>query len=283
MFNNVTHLAKPVPEADPTLPGAYENSPEARSLRLFDMDKLEIPEKHRPLFLSLNRAVRDYMYQDRYDPSHDYEHIQRVVMFTHKLYMEEKNLDRPSVLGILMQKLFGIKSRSMRVSPQIDITTMYIAAMMHDIGEPKYSEDGKTQEEAVIDMMLENGALLELANNVAAIAVNVSFTREFTAVDRTLIHAIIKAHPELAFVQDADRLDAIGSAGQGRTFAYGGANPIRRTQTLHMAVQLQHRRYRHYLDMMKTRSGRKTAEIKMARMVRFRKEWLEETDVSSVL
>lgn len=35
--------------------------------------------------------------------------------------------------------------------------------------------------------------------------------------------AVMDQHPELAIVQDADRLDAIGAVGIGRTFTYNGA------------------------------------------------------------
>ena len=269
--------------SDNTLPGAYTNSSEDRNHRLFDMDKLGIPEKQRPMFLALNEAVRDYMYQDRYDPSHDYEHVQRVVMFAHKLYMEESNSQTGASFNSLIRKLFGKDMDTSRVKPDLDITTMYLAAMMHDVGESKYKDQGKTQEQVIIDMMHEHGACTKLAQRVADIAVNVSFTREYTASDKNRIQTLIQYHPELAFVQDADRLDAIGVVGQGRCFVYGGANPVRRTKSLHRAVQMQHLRFRYYIAMMKTPTGRAMAEEKWARMQRFREEWHKETDVSAVL
>ncbi|KAJ4348776.1 uncharacterized protein N0V89_010154 [Didymosphaeria variabile] len=159
------------------------------------MDKLSIPHPHRPLFLAVNRVVLDYMYGPRYDPSHDYEHIQRVVKYVHELYLAEK------AAGRLPQNL--------------DLTTMYLAAMMHDVGETKYLEKNRTQFEVVTEKMLACGASPRLANDVATIAVNVSYTREATASDKTFIHSVIARHPELAFVQDADRLDALGPSGQG--------------------------------------------------------------------
>ncbi|KAK3216606.1 hypothetical protein GRF29_1g390197 [Pseudopithomyces chartarum] len=174
-----------------TLPGAYAVSKPTRSLLLFDMDKLGIPRENRPLFLALNKAVREYMYHERYDPSHDYEHIQRVVMFAHKLYTEEMRLR--------LQK-----------ESWMNITTMYLGAMMHDVGEPKYSEDGKTQEQVITALMTANGASESLAQRVADIAVNVSFTKEFTATDKSFIQGVLQRNPELAYVQDADRLDAMG-------------------------------------------------------------------------
>ncbi|KAJ4287555.1 hypothetical protein N0V90_012258 [Kalmusia sp. IMI 367209] len=246
-----------------SMPGGYENSSAERNLDLLNMDKLGIPMQHRAVFLAINKAVRSYMYGDQYDPSHDYEHIQRVVKYVRKIYIAEKNAGR--------------------LSPHLDVTTMYLAALMHDVGETKYFEKGRTQEEVVVEMMLECGASLEIANKVATIAVNVSFTRELKAVDRTLINAIIEVHPELAFVQDADRLDALGPSGQIRCSVYGGANEERRKQSIHTGVQLHHKRFQYYLGMMKTRTGRAIAEQKWSWMVNFRRDWHEDTDVSSVL
>lgn len=249
--------------SETNFPGGYANSPESRNRLLFNMDKLFIPHHQRDLFLAVNKVVLDYMYGERYDPSHDYEHIQRVVKYTHELYTEEKAAGR--------------------LPPQLDMTTMYLAAMMHDVGETKYLEKGRTQEEVVVEKMLSCGASPDLANDVATIAVNVSYTREKNAADRTLIHAIIARHPELAFVQDADRLDAIGPSGQARCFVYGGANEVRRAQTIHTGVQLHHKRFQYYVAMMKTRSGREKAEGKWAWMENFRREWHEDTDVRAVL
>ena len=272
-----------------TLPGAYAVSKPTRSLLLFDMDKLGIPRENRPLFLALNKAVREYMYHERYDPSHDYEHIQRVVMFAHKLYTEEMRLrmKKESWMGKFMSVVLGSReksgSSSANVYPDVDVTTMYLGAMMHDVGEPKYSEDGKTQEQVITALMTANGASESLAQRVADIAVNVSFTKEFTATDKSFIQGVIQRNPELADVQEADRLDAMGAAGMGRCFVFGGANQARRNQTIHRAVQLQDGRFRHYLGMMKTRVGLKEAKRKWARMERFRREWREETDVGGVL
>lgn len=56
---------------------------------------------------------------------------------------------------------------------------------------------------------------------VQLIAKNVSFSNEMK--NPRMMRAVLDQHPELAIVQDADRLDAIGAIGIGRTFAYGAA------------------------------------------------------------
>jgi hypothetical protein len=56
-----------------------------RDTRLFSLDKLEISDKHRKWFEAINMAVRDVMNSAEYDASHDYEHIQRVLMNANRL------------------------------------------------------------------------------------------------------------------------------------------------------------------------------------------------------
>lgn len=53
------------------------------------------------------------------------------------------------------------------------------------------------------------------------IAKNVSFSNEIK--NGRLVNAVLQQHPELRIVQDADRLDAIGAIGIGRTFVFTGA------------------------------------------------------------
>ncbi|KAF9732222.1 hypothetical protein PMIN06_011471 [Paraphaeosphaeria minitans] len=268
--NNPSLKASTLPASDdtthttnPFIPGGYANSSPSRNRLLFNMDKLEIPPQHRDMFLAVNKLVRDYMYGERYDPSHDYEHIQRVVKNAYELHTAEKAAGR--------------------LPPNLDVTTMYLAAMMHDVGETKYLEHGRTQEDVVKEKMLECGASSALAAAVATIAINVSYTRERNASDPNLINAILDMHPELAFVQDADRLDALGPSGQARCFVFGGANERRRVQSLHTGVQLQHTRFQWYAGMMKTKSGRDRGEIGWNWMKEFAREWAVDTDVACVL
>ena len=83
------------------LPSSHSSSPlssvksntkrrnDERDTRLISLDKLMdgavIADKDRRWFEKINIAVRTKMNSSAYDPSHDFEHVQRVVMNAHRL------------------------------------------------------------------------------------------------------------------------------------------------------------------------------------------------------
>ena len=75
---------------------------------------------------------------------------------------------------------------------------------------------------------------------------------------------MLEEYPELAIVQDADRLDAIGAIGIARTFTYTDAKGT---------LQHFYKKLLNIQNMMKTETGRRTAwERTMKMFLRWRKE-----------
>ncbi|KAF2640956.1 hypothetical protein P280DRAFT_400532 [Massarina eburnea CBS 473.64] len=229
---------------------------------------MNIPHQDRAMFTKVNEAVRDYMYKPSFDPSHDYEHIQRVVANAYRIYTAE--------LARSPQELWIAK-----VNP----VTVYLAAMMHDVGEPKYLLPGESQDGHVRDLLAHCGVPSELAQYIGAIVPRVSFTRENKLIEQGNNDQMFRdceEYPELRIVQDSDRLDAMGLVGQARCFVYGGKYVQRLEQTMHMGVILQRVRFEKTVELMKTETGRAEADVRWARMLEFRRVYSLETDVSGV-
>jgi uncharacterized protein len=90
-----------------------------------------------------------------------------------------------------------------------------LAALLHDIADPKFHNGDETLALKVSREFLESeNASEEVIEQVLFIIKNISFkNRGETPKDLPI---------ELKIVQDADRIDAIGAIGIGRTFNFGG-------------------------------------------------------------
>lgn len=90
-----------------------------------------------------------------------------------------------------------------------------LAALLHDIADPKFHNGDETIALKVSREFLESqNASEEVIEKVLFIIKNISFkNREEAPKDLPI---------ELKIVQDADRIDAIGAIGIGRTFNFGG-------------------------------------------------------------
>lgn len=96
-----------------------------------------------------------------------------------------------------------------------DLEIIELAALLHDISDHKFN-GGKLDEggEVAYLLLLDLGYDIEKAEKVKYIVDNVSYKGANTPSEMNTIEGKI--------VQDADRIDAIGAIGVGRTFAYGG-------------------------------------------------------------
>ncbi|KAM9966053.1 hypothetical protein ACTFIR_006241 [Dictyostelium discoideum] len=132
------------------------------------------------------------------DPSHDYNHIERVWKLAKNIaekenYADPNNSERPTEL-------------------------LELAALLHDVKDHKYlkkGEDENTCSNTIISFLTSNNYPLESAQKIALIVSQISFKNELGNFSTTQLLI------ESKIVQDADRLDAIGAIGIARSFSFG--------------------------------------------------------------
>jgi uncharacterized protein len=123
------------------------------------------------------------------DGSHDWFHILRVFNNATKIATEEGGVE--------------------------DLELVQLAAILHDVGDYKYSGSETAGPDAVREWLTSQNYPQDKTDKIVAIVEGISFKNELGGAK----------HPqsiELDIVRDADRLDAIGAVGIGRTFCYGG-------------------------------------------------------------
>ena len=202
-------------------------------------------------------SVAEYMKPN--DPSHDYRHIERVLRNALDLY-EVESVAHPEI--------------------PYDKLKITLAALIHDVGDDKYPKPGQTQEEEKVagqNILIRNGASPLLAQEVQKIASAVSYTQERAHPE--IMHQVLKEHPELAIVQDADRLDALGPPGLARVFTYNGAHP-QPGGTMESAIANNMAKLRSFSGMMKTEEGRRLAGPGLDFVEEFLKRWDHQVDRS---
>jgi uncharacterized protein len=197
-------------------------------------------------------------YMSKYDGSHDFNHIRRVVGLAHLIYTEINN-NKPQ------------NPDSDDDEPDLDLHVVTLGALLHDVGDKKYLEPGQDANTLVLATLLSFGAPEELAIRVQRIVLGVSYSSEIK--DPAQVQALIQRYPELAVVQDADRLDAIGAIGIGRTFTFGGAKGAK-----HMGETIDHfdDKLEKLEGMMKTAPGMRMARERTERLLTFKRWWMEE-------
>lgn len=215
------------------------------------------PKHNAALIPKVTAFVEKYM--SKYDGSHDFNHIRRVVGLAHLIYMEINKEEEQ------------VGSDGEEEDSGLDLHVITLGALLHDVGDKKYLEPGQDGNTLVLATLLGFGAPEELAIKVQRIVLGVSYSSEIK--DPAQVQSQIQKYPELAVVQDADRLDAIGAVGIGRTFTFGGAKGSR-----HMGETIAHfeEKLEKLEGMMKTAPGKKMARERTERLKTFKSWWAEE-------
>jgi len=217
--------------------------------------QVPIDEKHNELFTSINEYVYAYMSQPGHDNSHDYQHILRVVSNANRVLQAELKANPPVTY---------------------DSSALFLAALLHDVGDRKYAKPGEDVENQISALLRERGADEQLAERVQTVVKHVSYTHEVRNPED--VASTLQRYPELAIVQDADRLDAIGAIGIARCFSYGAA----KCPDKPMARAIDHFDEKLYklADMMKTKSGKEMAQRRKNVLANFAQEFESEAELS---
>ncbi|XP_066379048.1 uncharacterized protein [Miscanthus floridulus] len=168
------------------------------------------------------------------------------------------------------------------------LLTVELAALLHDVGDYKYTKNN-VEDMSVVEMFLQEVGLDEAQKDeIVAIIKGMGFKNEVSN------KSIVEPTLEFAIVQDADRLDAIGAIGIARCFTYGGS----KNSALHdprilprdnlskekyMSKEEKQTSINHFheklfklKDMMKTEAGRRRAEKRHKFMEDYVAEFYEE-------
>ncbi|OAL71025.1 HD superfamily hydrolase [Trichophyton violaceum] len=205
-----------------------------------------------------------------HDPSHNARHVSRVVRLAQTILEEEKTRN-PSIT--------------------YDETVVTLAAWMHDIADRKYlpkPTDGASKinpNTIIYDTLISHHADQSIAQKVQTIVSNVSYSTEIK--DPSAVQRLISpedGYPELAIVQDADRLDAIGAVGIARCFTFFGARSKStgkegdKEPDLDDAIEHFNDKLVKLEGMMKTVTGREMARERAFRIEEFQRWWADETN-----
>ncbi|KFF13356.1 phosphohydrolase [Chryseobacterium soli] len=163
-----------------------------------------------------------------------------------------------------------------------------LSALLHDIADPKFHNGDETLALKISREFLESQQVSEdIIEQVLFVIKNISFKNRGEAPSELPI--------ELKIVQDADRIDAIGAIGIGRTFNFGGFknNPMYDPQvppSLNMSKEeykksngttINHFYEKLLLlkDLMNTEKGRELAQQRHNFMLTFLDQFYKEWNV----
>lgn len=96
-----------------------------------------------------------------------------------------------------------------------DLKIVELGALFHDIADAKFNKGDETLAVTQTEQwLMHENAEKQTIESVLHIVKNISWRKQYQFSPNQ--------YPELAVVQDADRLDAIGAVGIARAFSFGG-------------------------------------------------------------
>jgi uncharacterized protein len=114
-----------------------------------------------------------------------------------------------------IDRVFKLAMHIGEVEGTVDMEVVALGALLHDIADSKFHDGDEEIGPKTARAFLETEAVQEVTiAHVENIIRHISFKGSFEGQQWS--------SPELAVVQDADRLDALGAVGIARTFNYGG-------------------------------------------------------------
>lgn len=219
-----------------------------------------------PIPSDLIQKVEAYVeeYMSHYDASHDYNHIKRVLNLANIIMAKEEERHKSP------KSIESSSTKTKFYNP----TLVTLGALLHDVGDKKYLQQNQDATTLVRDVLLKLNCPHALATRVQDVVLGVSFSSEIK--DPQKVVEQISRIPELAIVQDADRLDAIGAVGIARCFAFTGAKGKGG-----LSDAIEHFREKLVLleGMMKTAAGREMARERTERLRVFMEWWADEVGV----
>lgn len=194
------------------------------------------------------KFAEEYMSQPGFDASHDFNHLRRVVSLALRIY----------------------DSSTPEFQSSCDPNIVTLLALLHDVGDKKYAGAATAPGKGAVETFLVSvGAAEDLAAYVQHLVQNVSFSNE--QKNTKYVQNLAAQHPELAVVQDADRLDAIGAMGIARVITFSTAK--RPQEGWQGIVTHYEEKLGRLAREMKTIEGRKLAETRGERVRMFFEDW----------
>ena len=169
--------------------------------------------------------VKNYM-TNLHDISHDYNHINLVVKVARQIAKKE-----------------GIKKER-------DLFHIIMGALLHDIGDSKYT---KINQSVIINNYLKR--FCQLSNYDKREIIKIS---AYVSLSKDISHDYNKKKLKLYIVQDADRINSLGSIGIMRYIAYNINNSIK--PSFNEIITNMTKRTNKIKSFIKTKTGQQLAQ-----------------------